>query len=148
MWQMWPKINPLCITGGVCQRKCYPKLNGRFPKMHINQELDDKIKTFSRYISSKKWIQLRELRLELDNFQCVLCKTKEGRLVCHHLTYVRLYQENLNDLIILCSKCHDRIHRICPPLDIPKECLQSAAEKVFVLTTDDLRRELLKINFD
>ena len=140
----FPKLCPYHENKGLVQGF---KVKG-FPKYHINQELDDKIQTFLRYISSKKWRELRESRLKIDDYQCVLCKIKEGILICHHLTYARLYKENLNDLIILCSKCHDRIHRICPPLDIPEECLQSAAERVFVFEDEDMVAAIAKISFD
>ena len=82
--------------------------------MKLNHKLLDKAREFQDYIKSEKWKLLKEKRLEKDEFKCVLCKSKE-KLVCHHLTYMRLYKEEINDLITLCSRCHKRIHFICSP---------------------------------
>ena len=50
-------------------------------KMGFDEELLSKIQEFSDYISGEQWKKLKKERIEKDNFQCVLCKTKE-RLLC------------------------------------------------------------------
>lgn len=51
------------------------------------------------------WKIVREQRLRIDGYSCMLCgATKE--LAVHHLTYEREGNEAMEDLLTLCSKCH------------------------------------------
>jgi len=74
---------------------------------------------YKEYIQSDEWKALRQKRLEKDGLCCILCKASMW-LICHHLTYDNIFQEDINDLVILCHRCHVRVHRICPPRHIPK----------------------------
>ena len=69
----------------------------------FDQELLFKTSEFRKYVASEKWKNLKLVRLQKDDFKCVLCKSVEN-LVCHHLTYIRLYNERIDDLISLCRK--------------------------------------------
>lgn len=115
--------------------------------MKYDKELAREIEAFESYMQGKEWQRLKQSRFELDQC-CVLCKSKENT-VCHHLTYSRLYNEDINDLITLCSKCHARIHKISPPTFIPDCCRQDAKEKVWTSQIDieHLKKEMLKIDF-
>jgi len=70
------------------------------------------------YIDSKEWKSIRNRRIIIDESKCVLCK-KNHRLNVHHLTYKRMYQEHLFDLITLCCNCHRAVHRWDPPKNTP-----------------------------
>ena len=63
------------------------------------------------YLDSPKWQELRSKVLKRDNNRCVNCNS-ESNLNCHHITYNRLGNEKLNDLVILCQPCHSRLHEI------------------------------------
>ena len=97
--------------------------------MGFNQKLYEQMNEYEEYILSKDWALLKEIRLKKDNNQCVLCKSKE-KLVCHHITYIRLYHEDINDMIILCSRCHSRMHRLSPPKDQPDFAKQKVWNQV------------------
>ncbi len=96
--------------------------------MVFDKELYDKIIQFGEYIASKQWMELKEERLNKDLHCCVRCKGV-NKLTCHHLYYGRLYQEKIDDVITLCSKCHTWIHSVSPPKGIPLFCKQVGLEK-------------------
>lgn len=48
---------------------------------------------------------IRRKRMEFANHRCENCGTKD-RLSMHHLTYVRIFNELLDDVRILCVSCH------------------------------------------
>lgn len=72
---------------------------------------------YRRYLFSKKWKQKRQQVFErakknanTDNQfgVCERCGYKPYKpcLQVHHLTYANLFNEPLEDLILLCPKCH------------------------------------------
>lgn len=56
---------------------------------------------YYRYLNTKTWKDKRMLVLRRDKFACQKCESKEN-LQIHHLTYDRVFNEKLNDLITLC----------------------------------------------
>lgn len=113
--------------------------------MRFNEELFNNFLEFSGYITSQEWKKLRDNRLKIDNFCCVVCKNNKN-LICHHITYERLYHEELTDLIILCNKCHNRIHKISPPKDIPIFVKQDVWNLINEVTPEDLAAKMWEIN--
>lgn len=69
---------------------------------------------YKRYIRSPEWEQIKQKRMELDNFSCVMCKRSREHcrtLQVHHITYARLGHEDiLNDLCTVCGSCHKKLH--------------------------------------
>ena len=63
---------------------------------------------YESYIQSDQWKQ--KARRE-KSFQraCVLCH-RTNNLHVHHSTYVRLGNEQLGDLIVVCENCHSIFH--------------------------------------
>jgi hypothetical protein len=57
------------------------------------------------YLQSEEWKSKRLLVLERDKWICQSCKISKATEV-HHLTYINLGNENLDDLISYCKKCH------------------------------------------
>lgn len=64
---------------------------------------------YTEYLSSNAWALKRKEVLFRDENLCQICKEKPAEQV-HHKTYVRLYDEALEDLISVCKICHDEIH--------------------------------------
>lgn len=59
------------------------------------------------YLKSKEWLQKRQERLEIDDWECAWCGKHNCSLHVHHLTYDRLFNENVEtDLITLGKRCH------------------------------------------
>jgi len=77
----------------------------KYPLMFISA------KAKAAYLKSAKWKFLRKQILDRDNHQCVMCESTT-RLEIHHLTYKRLTDERLSDLVTLCHMCHSRQHKI------------------------------------
>lgn len=86
--------------------------------MQDKEELIRKHFEYKLYMRSKEWLQLRQERMEQDNFKCTRCGCSDDLRV-HHLNYKRIYKERLSDLITLCKKCHSVVHSINPPNDQP-----------------------------
>ena len=61
------------------------------------------------YLFSDEWKHKRDLIMELYNYKCQECGAEATDV--HHLTYERIFQEDINDLIPLCRKCHENKHK-------------------------------------
>lgn len=79
------------------------------------QEEEELYKQYKKYIRSKEWKQIAQQVMERDGYRCRCCgRTKdEAKLSVHHSTYEHLFdeQDNLCDLITVCTTCHLCIHR-------------------------------------
>ncbi len=60
---------------------------------------------YSKYIQSEEWKKKRMVALKAANYKCCRCERTEN-LQVHHLDYKYLYKERLNDVRVLCEKCH------------------------------------------
>ena len=60
---------------------------------------------YHRYLQSQRWRTLaRAVRMRAKG-KCEICRRADG-WECAHLTYDRIFQEPLSDLLWLCRKCH------------------------------------------
>ena len=74
--------------------------------------------SYSDYLKTVAWSLKREEKIAEAGTSCQRCGLKyadlkeQGRtpLNVHHLTYVRLGDERLDDLAVLCRLCHKRQH--------------------------------------
>jgi 5-methylcytosine-specific restriction endonuclease McrA len=64
---------------------------------------------YKEYLQSDAWKAKRKAVLIRDQLRCQLCG-HEKNLHVHHVTYDRIYNEDLEDLITLCSDCHSTLH--------------------------------------
>ena len=68
---------------------------------------------YQKYLRSKEWFSKRQERMEIDDWECAICSKHNCALHCHHLTYDRLFDENVEtDLIMLCKRCHFYMDKI------------------------------------
>lgn len=72
---------------------------------------------YDSYIHSTAWREKADERLKLDRRVCQVCG-KEATDV-HHLTYDRFGHEDMNDLVSLCRKCHEKAEELYDPAAIP-----------------------------
>ena len=61
------------------------------------------------YMQSEKWGILKYLRMLIAQDKCECCGATE-HLQLHHETYIRLTEEEIDDLKILCADCHQKLH--------------------------------------
>jgi hypothetical protein len=64
---------------------------------------------YQRYLNSREWGVKKEAVRRRAGGVCERCKLNPVDLV-HHLTYIRKYDERLEDLQAICQGCHDFIH--------------------------------------
>lgn len=79
------------------------------------------------YIASAAWQTKRWERFILDRFACQGCGAEDWPLDCHHLTYERLGQEEMDDLVTLCRNCHDLVEKLDWSIEQLKEYLEGHA---------------------
>jgi 5-methylcytosine-specific restriction endonuclease McrA len=60
---------------------------------------------------SAHWRALRLLALERAGHRCECCRKESAILEVHHLTYVRLWRERLEDVTVMCQRCHSTEHQ-------------------------------------
>lgn len=68
---------------------------------------------YRKYLKSKEWKSIRVEVLHRDRNRCTGCNTysNNGRgLEIHHLTYKNIFNEDLEDLVTLCTECHKKAH--------------------------------------
>ena len=67
----------------------------------------------SIYLLSDHWKVLRTKALEVHGSRCAKCPATK-RLDVHHLRYKNIYDVEVEDLQVLCRKCHDKEHEVAP----------------------------------
>jgi 5-methylcytosine-specific restriction endonuclease McrA len=67
-------------------------------------------KRYYAHLASPKWQALRDQVIKRDKGLCVDCKKPPRRPQVHHLTYERMGDEHLEDLVLLCNGCHMKRH--------------------------------------
>lgn len=64
---------------------------------------------YNAYLETPQWARRRQLVMARANGRCEGCGTRAATQV-HHLTYVRVTQEMLFDLVAICGYCHESVH--------------------------------------
>jgi len=72
------------------------------------QDTGECVTSYAAYLKTRHWHRLRLKYFESFGCKCYHCDTRKPPIQLHHLTYVRLGNEDLGDLISLCRKCHMR----------------------------------------
>ena len=72
---------------------------------------------YEKYIHSSAWKMKAEARLAIDGHICQVCGRAAEEV--HHLTYERFGQEEMEDLVSLCKKCHRKAEEIYDPAVLP-----------------------------
>lgn len=66
-------------------------------------------KKYNDYLDSAEWKAKRQQRLDKCGNTCEYCKTAPAVHV-HHVTYERVFNEDIDDLRGICLDCHESIH--------------------------------------
>ena len=67
---------------------------------------------YQKYLKSEDWLKRRNELIKAKG-ECRMCGTKK-RLLCHHLNYNCLGTETLDDVWVVCLRCHNKIHAGVP----------------------------------
>ncbi|MBP3905282.1 hypothetical protein [Turicibacter sp.] len=66
---------------------------------------------YNEHIKSKEWKEFKKEVCELRNYKCQCCGVKKkSNLHLHHKHYKTLGSERLEDVELLCMKCHNLLH--------------------------------------
>ncbi len=78
---------------------------------------------YDKYIRTEAWHTKGKLRYEFDGGKCVVCQKQFSRdnTEPHHITYVRLGHEEMEDIITLCLQHHRTFHSNWKPAEYFKE---------------------------
>jgi hypothetical protein len=84
---------------------------------HWRDRLFEMGMTYKEYLSSSHWksIKIKYLKSGRPRY-CLVCGTIPYSL--HHITYHRLGQEHIGDLLPLCRDCHQKLHEYIKHNDI------------------------------
>jgi hypothetical protein len=80
-----------------------------FPKRsrHKKSKIDPE---YRRYLQSAHWKEIKTKALTAAGGRCQKCGKKHHKLNVHHVHYLTLGKERLEDLLVLCPKCHAKEH--------------------------------------
>ncbi len=67
---------------------------------------------YKQYLLRKQWADMKVDLITLRGAKCERCEKKTLKLHLHHLSYDRLYNEEPEDLELLCAGCHATDHGI------------------------------------
>lgn len=77
----------------------------------MNQKNKPKEMSYSDYLRSECWHELRERAKARDGYRCRICNKSNTKLAVHHRVYSRSNRGNeLDDLTTVCTRCHKVIH--------------------------------------
>ena len=63
---------------------------------------------YTEYLKSTHWKELREQKIKTHR-KCFMCHS-ELNLAVHHMRYDSLGKEVDDDTVLLCNKCHYKVH--------------------------------------
>lgn len=73
------------------------------------QDIENEKEKYAAYLCSREWCEKREAVRERAKDKCERCHVLPMN-ACHHLTYKRKYNEQLEDLQAICTQCHEFTH--------------------------------------
>lgn len=91
---------------------------------------------YLEYLGSEEWMVKRGRRLAIGKGRCAVCGVEEG-LQVHHLTYERIFREEMGDLLPLCERHHEAAERLV------REGKLSRVGDVLFLATETVRLILM-----
>lgn len=65
---------------------------------------------YKEYLESEHWQHFRKEAFKHFNGMCQLCGRTNETLELHHKTYINRGRETFNDVILLCTHCHELYH--------------------------------------
>jgi len=80
---------------------------------------------YKEYLKTIHWQRMRHQVLKRAGNKCQVCK-HDSELNVHHNNYANLWDEQPEDLIVLCKSCHELYHGVLPeePAEIPDGAYQ------------------------
>lgn len=89
----------------------------------MSEQTDDR---YSAYLNSEQWHTLRDAVMCRACYRCEVGDCGRPAIEIHHLTYERLYREELTDLVAICGDCHESLTD--PSARLKLRCLEDSRE--------------------
>lgn len=104
----------------------------------------DKFKSYNDLLRSPRWQKKRLEIMQRDNWSCRCCFDTESELHVHHLMYSaeNPWDEENENLITLCSTCHEAVHYLLNNPMIGMETFSLVCKLM-----DDLEKESIETFF-
>ena len=91
--------------------KEYPLLNDFLSASHETRSYDEYFRlVYTNYLSTSLWKIRRQIIFNYYENNCKDCTDIANEI--HHLTYKNVFKEEFNDLIPLCTSCHEKRHSL------------------------------------
>ena len=94
------------------------------------------IERMQKYWDSDEWAKMKVDLLQVSRAKCEYCGKTTNALVPHHLTYKNYKQEEPEDIVLICHKCHAIEHgkiKVKPKRMTRKERIKARKEKKAIL---------------
>ena len=94
------------------------------------------------YLKSEHWKTFRLYALEEHGKICKDCGATDTSLHVHHLTYANIWEEALEDVVILCHSCHwarhpEKLRLRCTHENLSKVSWESGGDVTFYWACED-----------
>jgi hypothetical protein len=76
---------------------------------HCRYMRESRSRWYKGYLASDRWNQIRKVVIELARDTCEVCRLERATQV-HHKNYNQVGYEEIEDLIAICARCHNKIH--------------------------------------
>lgn len=87
----------------------FTKLNALFKDPVPEPKPEKKFIDYFEWMKSPAWRQIRNRKMKESGYKCELCGSAKN-LHVHHITYENIGHEPLDDLLVVCNKCHKKLH--------------------------------------
>lgn len=103
---------------------------------------------YRRYLKSWAWKQKRQGAIRRAEGKCAVCEQPSKRLDVHHVDYMRVGIERVEDLRVVCRSCHGVIHTMKRQPNIPMNELQRAhaLAREYRQRAKDLRHAAMEVS--
>lgn len=86
---------------------------------------------YAEYLKTPTWAKIRQARMELDGFHCVICGNTGTQV--HHLNYLSAggAEDIEHDLVTLCRECHRTVHELMDEAKAETEIIRAESDTAF-----------------
>ena len=78
-------------------------------------DTNEEVKSYKDYLKTKHWLRFKKTAM-VQQKGCSVCNAVSN-LCLHHKTYTTVGNESLTDVVVLCHKCHELLHRYIGIID-------------------------------
>lgn len=110
--EQWKEYKNWLKNNKEPQKAKTPKSKSKTQQKQIKKKKEKKEDTYEDMIKDERWKNKRIEVLEAKGYICLCCGEREG-LEVHHTYYKfgkKPWEYPTEDLVVLCRKCHNKVH--------------------------------------